>query len=85
MQLRKNQPEKKKSIEGYGSATTTVNFQMRNFLVEQKNATKKFSIIILNVFRFLKKSITKWESLNFFWEPLSLICIDWEAETGLRI
>ena len=24
------------------------------------------SIIILNVFRFLKKSITKWESLNFF-------------------
>ena len=26
----------------------------------------KFPIIIFNVFRFMKKSITKWESLNFF-------------------
>ena len=55
----KNSLKKKISIEGYESATTTGNFQMRNFLVEQKHATKKFSIIILNVFRFLKKSITK--------------------------
>ena len=55
----KNSLKKKISIEGYESATTTGNFQMRNFLVEQKHATKKFSTIILNVFRFLKKSITK--------------------------
>ena len=31
-----------------------------------KTCHDKFSIIILNVFRFLKKSITEWESLNFF-------------------
>ena len=31
-----------------------------------KTCHDKFSVIILNVFRFLKKSITKWESLNFF-------------------
>ena len=31
-----------------------------------KTCHDKFSIIILNVFRFLKRSITKWESLTFF-------------------
>ena len=31
-----------------------------------KHATTNFSIIILNVFRFLKKFITKQGSLNFF-------------------
>ena len=41
-------------------------FQVFTVFWWNKTCHDKFSIIILNVFRFLKKSITKWESLNFF-------------------
>ena len=61
----KKSVKKKLSTEGYKSATTMGNFQMRHFWWN-KTCHDKFSIIILNVFRFLKKLITKWESLNFF-------------------
>ena len=46
---------KKISIEGYGSATTTGNFQIRHFLVEQNMPRQ----ICHYHFRFTKKLITK--------------------------